>query len=151
MDKFVIGFIIVWFVLCSIYYGPMLWAKVKNWYQYNEAVDEVKAGKVPVNYDQVKSMVINANAADDATDLKVSKKDVDPTQLAVMRMNVARIRESGFIIGEQQRASDRPHESVIYVCQLNPFGHGTGEAIQWARGYCMGANILKPRPYMDAA
>ena len=132
--------LLVWFGC-----GAAEWAW--NWWRAHKTRGEILDGTVSVDYQLVVDEANRVNkvyAEGSLAEQMDEDFSVRESALTRIRENVARIREAGFVIATQATTTDRGLAS-------NPFKRGTGESKQWVRGFCMGRNILDPKPYMDKA
>ena len=123
--------------------GMVLWVGSYAYQAYNihkeRVIDkQIDAGVVPRNYSQairVRATKINDDVWGDALGL------------SSIRMLVAQIRVEGF---DRARLAKDSGELFIDAIETNPYLKGSGEAQQWARGFCQeGGN--PPAGWMEIA
>ena len=102
-------------------------------YRARRDVDLLMDGGVPINY---KAAVVTAQT-------RLNDDISGSGSLYGVRSKVSRIRGNGYDVGVNDRSD--------YMAGLseNPHPQGSGEARQWVLGYCIGANILDAKKYMD--
>lgn len=131
--------------------ADVLWKRHKK----RDLWKHIRENRVPVDYDRVAEAVREAN--DPGNIVKEAKSHAGvgpPTQrqnlsdLKRLRSNVARIRVNGY----DRAVSDRENKvEFAWGVTRTPYPKGTGEAKQWVRGYCIGANVRDIKRYYDAA
>jgi len=136
--------LMVWALLWiaeKIYTG---WWKPRS--EWRQVINE---GKVPADYSAVGRVAKALNERVISASVLDSKElEGNQASLDLLRTRVARIRVAGY-----DRATSDSSIGVRFRIGVarSPHPTGSGEAKQWVRGYCMGANVPDPRPYMDAA
>ena len=110
---------------------------------------DIREGTIPVDSDQISEAVQEMNAEDSFD------KDLPPPHLRHNLSNLKRIRSDVATIrldGYSRGVIDYGLKISFDVgVRANPHPPGTGAAKQWVRGYCMGTNVINPKPYMDKA
>lgn len=123
--------------LIKIYKKRVLWQNIED-------------NVVPVDYDQVADAVREMNSPDmilrEAMDRPQVRHNLGNLQR--LRTHVSIIRSDGYDRAVSDQLTRIGFEAGV---TSGPFKKGTGEAKQWVRGYCMGANVTDIKRYYRAA
>ena len=152
MNDRVVGFVIA---VAAIFYGLVLLTeyipKAYRWFKHRKAMAKVDAGEIPVDYAAVGKEQRRLNQVDESGPMSKRLGVAHEARLSTIesiRELVAEVRYAGYLRGEE----DQWHKVAFAAgVRSNPHVTGSGAAQQWVRGYCMGRNVLDPKPYMDVA
>ncbi|MEE9366025.1 MAG: hypothetical protein V3W44_04985 [Dehalococcoidales bacterium] len=106
---------------------------------------QIEEGEVPVDYSAaIKEVATDQNNAILGVGFEHESRAKD---LYGLRMKVAHIRANGY-----DRAADDVRNNIDFVFGIgnNPHPQGSGEAKQWARGYCQ-LTGTQPKEWMQRA
>ena len=139
-------------VIAQAVAGIFVWWRNRSAEQAVESFEEnINDGTIPRDYSkQMKAAMeaVNARqvAATESEDLIESESAIARFErLKSLRTTVAEVRYNGYVRGEAHR-----HKGIFNTAGC-PHPTGSGAAQQWVRGYCQGANVLDPKPYIDEA
>lgn len=107
---------------------------------------QIMDGVVPVDYSNVvREFATQQNV--EACGFTTAAQEHRINRLQALRMKVAHIRVEGFDAARQARVGKVLFETGI---SANPYEKGSGEAKQWARGFCQEA-CHPPKAWMERA
>ena len=114
-------------------------------YRRRKLTQQIRDNIVPVDYDQVAK---RAREMNDQIELGNPDFRKNTNDLRRLRENVAIIRLDGF-----DRAVSDAFKGLKFTLGVSATPHpkGSGEAKQWVRGYCQGANVSDIERYYRAA
>ena len=131
------------------------WKKTAKRREWNRSTKLLQQGKIPENYD------IITQRARDLNNLELDPKTATPDgakrvrqrmgELRRIREATARVRESGYVVGNNARHRNQTIERAL---KENPYNKRTdpGAYKQWIRGCCMGfaspGNPCNPADYI---
>ncbi len=106
---------------------------------------QIKEGEVPLDYSKKIKQV--ATAQNDAILGTGTENETRYRDLTNLRMKVAYIRADGY-----DRAAEDAFNNIAFDIGIgnNPHPNGSGEAKQWARGYCQ-LTGTQPKEWMQRA
>ena len=149
--------IMVVFIGASAYIGTVMaqaivaiidWLRDRRRSSAEDLEGSINEGTVPRDYSRkMKAAMEEVNSIQQfATDFRDSERAIGRLEaLKALRTTVAHIRQDGYVRGEAHR-----HKGIFNPGSC-PHRKGSGTAQQWVRGYCQGANVLDPKPYIDEA
>ncbi len=135
--------------------GMVVWAGVYayeiwyRWWRKRIITKQIADGIVPVDY----SAAIREAATDRNNEVLAGGSLTDPVrdqrtaELLSMRTRVGLIRAEGFDAAREARGNKR---SFAMAISDNPYPRGSGEAKQWARGFCQDGGH-PPKEWMERA
>lgn len=142
-DRIMFGVVIFGFVVWVGVYVYELWAE---WKRKKILTQQIAAGVVPVEYSSmVREFATKQN--NEAMGFPTSEQEVMFAALRTLREKVSLIRAQGFDAAREARDNKR---SFAMAIADNPYPKGSGEARQWARGFCQDGGH-PPKAWMDRA
>ncbi len=138
-----------------IIFGLIVWVGVYayeigyEWWRKRTINRQIASGVVPVDY----SAVIREAATDRNNEVLAWGAPIDPKRakknadLLSLRTRVAIIRSDGFVAAQAARLKG---EMFAQAISENPYPKGSGEAKQWARGFCQDRGH-PPKSWMERA
>lgn len=142
-DRIMFGIVIFGFVVWVAVYAYEIWFE---WKRKKVLTQQIAAGIVPVDYSSmVREFATKQN--NEAMGFPTSEQETMFGALRALREKVGLIRAQGF---DAARAAREKGEFFAQAISENPYEKGSGEAKQWARGFCQDGGH-PPKAWMERA
>lgn len=139
--------LIMWVLIYAGLAGSLGYIVYTFWLEYKrqKLTDQIRKGEVPVDYSQVAKRSQEMNNQIELGNPNFRKNINDLTHL---RVKVGHIRLRGYDRAVADRDKGLKFTAGV---KATPYPKGSGEAKQWVRGYCQGANVRDVKRYYDSA